>query len=61
LVRRKVISAKGFDRISSSAAIHPRKHVAVTVSDDRSWKMWAIPEGRINSILEYEFIVIIFR
>ncbi|CAF5007577.1 unnamed protein product, partial [Rotaria sp. Silwood1] len=27
------------------AAIHPRKHVAVTVSDDRSWKMWAIPEG----------------
>ncbi|CAF3744916.1 unnamed protein product [Rotaria sordida] len=29
----------------SCAAIHPRKHVAVTVSDDRSWKMWAIPEG----------------
>ncbi|CAF1084537.1 unnamed protein product [Adineta ricciae] len=29
----------------SCAAIHPRKHVAITVSDDRSWKMWAIPEG----------------
>ncbi|CAF1276552.1 unnamed protein product [Didymodactylos carnosus] len=29
----------------SCATIHPRKHVVVTVSDDRTWRMWAIPEG----------------
>ncbi|KAK3723325.1 hypothetical protein QZH41_014395, partial [Actinostola sp. cb2023] len=31
----------------SGLALHPRKQVLATVSDDRSWKMWAIPSGEI--------------
>lgn len=27
----------------SSLALHPRKQVLATISDDRSWKMWAVP------------------
>ncbi len=28
-----------------SVAVHPRKPVVATVSDDRTWKLWSIPNG----------------
>jgi len=31
----------------SSISIHPRKMVAVTTSDDKTWKMWTIPDGQM--------------
>ncbi|EDO33837.1 predicted protein [Nematostella vectensis] len=31
----------------SGLALHPRKQVFATVSDDNKWKMWAIPSGDI--------------
>lgn len=30
-----------------SISIHPRKMIAVTTSDDRTWKMWTIPDGQM--------------
>lgn len=30
-----------------SLALHPRKDIVVTGSDDRLWKMWAFPNGNI--------------
>uniref|UniRef100_A0A803STB2 Sperm associated antigen 16 n=1 Tax=Anolis carolinensis TaxID=28377 RepID=A0A803STB2_ANOCA len=32
---------------SHSLALHPRKDIVVTGSDDRLWKMWAFPNGNI--------------
>ncbi|XP_061429011.1 sperm-associated antigen 16 protein [Lethenteron reissneri] len=31
----------------SSMALHPRKEILVTASDDQLWKMWSIPNGDI--------------
>ncbi|XP_071789054.1 sperm-associated antigen 16 protein-like [Asterias amurensis] len=31
----------------SGIALHPRKQILATVSDDHTWKMWAIPSGDI--------------
>ncbi|KAM8934124.1 sperm-associated antigen 16 protein [Pelodytes ibericus] len=31
----------------SCVALHPRKEILVTASDDRLWKMWSIPNGDI--------------
>lgn len=31
----------------SSIAIHPRKQVLATVSDDRTWKIWSLPSGEL--------------
>ncbi|CAF0743006.1 unnamed protein product [Brachionus calyciflorus] len=31
----------------SSISIHPRKMIAVTTSDDKTWKMWTIPDGQM--------------
>ncbi|KAM4626529.1 sperm-associated antigen 16 protein [Discoglossus pictus] len=31
----------------SCLALHPRKEILVTASDDRLWKMWSIPKGDI--------------
>ncbi|EDV20978.1 uncharacterized protein TRIADDRAFT_31080, partial [Trichoplax adhaerens] len=33
------------DMAVSGIAIHPRKKIVATVSDDNKWKMWAIPSG----------------
>jgi len=30
-----------------SVALHPEKQVLATASDDRSWKLWSIPEGEL--------------
>ena len=31
----------------SSISVHPRKMVAVTTSDDKTWKMWSLPDGQM--------------
>ncbi|ELT89940.1 hypothetical protein CAPTEDRAFT_167092 [Capitella teleta] len=31
----------------SALALHPRKQILATTSDDRSWKLWAVPSGDI--------------
>ncbi|KAK6183538.1 hypothetical protein SNE40_011003 [Patella caerulea] len=31
----------------SGVALHPRKQILVTSSDDNTWKMWAVPSGDI--------------
>eukprot|EP00057_Strongylocentrotus_purpuratus_P034520 XP_795557.3 PREDICTED: sperm-associated antigen 16 protein [Strongylocentrotus purpuratus] len=31
----------------SGIALHPRKQILATVSDDQNWKMWSIPSGDI--------------
>eukprot|EP00918_Siedleckia_nematoides_P064680 GHVU01140636.1.p1 GENE.GHVU01140636.1~~GHVU01140636.1.p1 ORF type:complete len:603 (+),score=65.99 GHVU01140636.1:232-1809(+) len=31
----------------SSVALHPRKQILATTSDDHTWKMWAIPGGDV--------------
>ena len=28
-------------------ALHPRKQILATTSDDHTWKMWAVPSGDI--------------
>ena len=33
--------------IRYSIVLHPKKQILATVSDDHSWKMWAIPGGDI--------------
>lgn len=29
----------------SSVALHPRKQIIATTSDDHTWKMWSVPSG----------------
>ena len=31
----------------SSIALHPRKQIMATSSDDCTWKMWSVPNGEI--------------
>lgn len=31
----------------SRLALHPRKQILATSSDDNTWKMWAVPGGDI--------------
>ncbi|XP_074856911.1 sperm-associated antigen 16 protein isoform X1 [Carettochelys insculpta] len=38
---------KVHDLAVSCLALHPRKDIVVTASDDHLWKMWAIPNGNI--------------
>jgi len=33
--------------LAFSVALHPRKQILSTTSDDCTWKMWAIPTGEI--------------
>ncbi|XP_076807402.1 sperm-associated antigen 16 protein-like [Clavelina lepadiformis] len=44
---RKTASIKAHDLAISNIAMHPRKQIAVTTSDDHLWRMWAIPSGEI--------------
>eukprot|EP00741_Cyanophora_paradoxa_P020974 tig00021319_g20248.t1 len=36
---------KGHTRPISAMALHPKKAIVATVSDDATWKMWALPNG----------------
>ncbi|XP_056392040.1 sperm-associated antigen 16 protein isoform X6 [Hyla sarda] len=38
---------KAHELAVSCLALHPRKEILVTASDDRLWKMWSIPSGEI--------------
>ncbi|XP_077128372.1 sperm-associated antigen 16 protein isoform X2 [Ranitomeya variabilis] len=38
---------KSHELAVSCLALHPRKEILVTASDDRLWKMWSIPSGEI--------------
>ncbi|OXB77460.1 UNVERIFIED_CONTAM: hypothetical protein H355_005169 [Colinus virginianus] len=38
--------------VKPSLALHPQKDVVVTASDDRLWKMWALPDGDIITVGE---------
>lgn len=38
-------TVKAHSMAVSSVALHPSKPVAATASDDRTWKMWAMPRG----------------
>ncbi|XP_064371420.1 sperm-associated antigen 16 protein isoform X2 [Dromaius novaehollandiae] len=38
---------KAHDLAVSCLALHPRKNIVATGSDDRLWKMWAFPNGNI--------------
>jgi len=31
----------------SSVALHPAKQVLATASDDRTWKLWGLPNGEL--------------
>ena len=36
---------KGHDMSVNGLALHPKKPILATVSDDLSWKLWSIPQG----------------
>jgi WD40 repeat protein len=38
---------KGHLMSVSNVAIHPKKPIVATASDDCTWKMWSLPEGEI--------------
>ena len=38
---------KGHEMAISGLALHPRKPILATVSDDLSWKLWTIPQGEL--------------
>eukprot|EP00744_Colponema_vietnamica_P002135 GILI01003430.1.p1 GENE.GILI01003430.1~~GILI01003430.1.p1 ORF type:complete len:584 (+),score=152.36 GILI01003430.1:45-1796(+) len=38
---------KGHMMTISSVALHPRKPILATVSDDYTWKMWSMPNGEL--------------
>eukprot|EP00002_Diphylleia_rotans_P021042 TRINITY_DN408_c0_g1_i6.p1 TRINITY_DN408_c0_g1~~TRINITY_DN408_c0_g1_i6.p1 ORF type:complete len:545 (-),score=100.08 TRINITY_DN408_c0_g1_i6:56-1690(-) len=42
---QKVI--KAHDMAISSVALHPKKPIIATVSDDRTWKMWSVQTGEL--------------
>jgi sperm-associated antigen 16 protein len=46
--RLKLISNfKAHNMAISGMKFHPKKQVIATVSDDKSWKMWAFPSGEL--------------
>ena len=38
---------KGHDMAVTGIAIHPKKPIIATVSDDLSWKLWNSPQGEL--------------
>ncbi|ORZ31000.1 WD40-repeat-containing domain protein [Catenaria anguillulae PL171] len=44
---REAVSVKAHDLAVSSVAIHPRKLILATVSDDHTWKLWNVPSGEL--------------
>ena len=38
---------KGHLNSVSGLAFHPKKHILATVSDDETWKLWAVPNGEL--------------
>lgn len=38
---------KGHKLAISAVGVHPKKPIVATVSDDRSWKLWALPKGEL--------------
>ncbi|KNC99864.1 uncharacterized protein SPPG_05237 [Spizellomyces punctatus DAOM BR117] len=44
---RQIHVVKGHDMAISSVKFHPKKMILATVSDDRTWKMWAFPSGEL--------------
>jgi len=49
VVRDSITLSKSFKAHSlgiTRMAMHPKKSILATVSDDRTWKLWNIPEGK---------------
>ncbi|KAI8927731.1 WD40-repeat-containing domain protein [Entophlyctis helioformis] len=44
---KQMNQVKGHSLAISSLKFHPKKLILATVSDDRSWKMWAFPSGEL--------------
>lgn len=40
-------TVQAHDMAVSGLAVHPRKKIVATVSDDHKWKMWSIPRYSI--------------
>eukprot|EP00842_Homolaphlyctis_polyrhiza_P000086 jgi/Hompol1/1078/HPOL_001374-RA len=44
---KQINQVKAHNLAISSLKFHPKKLILATVSDDRSWKMWAFPSGEL--------------
>ncbi|KAL2916767.1 hypothetical protein HK105_203546 [Polyrhizophydium stewartii] len=44
---KQIHQVKAHNLAISSLKFHPKKLILATVSDDRSWKMWAFPSGEL--------------
>ncbi|KAL5035595.1 hypothetical protein BDV3_005487 [Batrachochytrium dendrobatidis] len=44
---KQIHQVKGHTLAISSLKFHPKKPILASVSDDRSWKMWAFPSGEL--------------
>lgn len=44
---KQISSTKAHNMAISGMKFHPKKQVLATVSDDKSWKMWAFPSGEL--------------
>ncbi|KAI8825224.1 WD40-repeat-containing domain protein [Fimicolochytrium jonesii] len=44
---KQVHVVKAHEMAISSLKFHPKKMILVTVSDDKTWKMWAFPSGEL--------------
>ncbi|KAJ3053562.1 Sperm-associated antigen 16 protein [Rhizophlyctis rosea] len=44
---RQIHAVRAHDLAVSSVKFHPKKMILATVSDDKTWKMWAFPSGEL--------------